>query len=93
MGDENVLLRVHRDIDQLIQDGYEQVSRKYRRLARLPDGMNGIEAMRTVDPGFVRLKMEHLEQECAEMFLRVYSAEKVELTVEEFEEFLRKRDE
>ena len=30
---------------QLIEEGWYQVSRKYRTLARLPDGMTGVEAL------------------------------------------------
>lgn len=30
---------------QLLEEGWHQVSRRYRTLARLPDGMNGVEAL------------------------------------------------
>ncbi len=36
--------------EQLIKEGYYQISRKYRTLAKLPEGMTGKQALRSVTP-------------------------------------------
>ena len=85
------LPRVHRDVRELIRNGYTQTSRRFRRLAKLPDGMSGIEAMQTVDPTWIKERMSRLEADAAELFCRVHSAEKIELTDVEFAIYLQLR--
>lgn len=77
-------------VDDLIAAGYQQVSRKHRLLARVPTGLTGLEALRTVDP-FMADRMEKaVHDQAADYYRRVHSKEQVELTREEFEEYLTK---
>ena len=79
-----------RDIDKLIEDGYEQVSRKYRTVARLPPGKTGLEALREVDPRLADQFLKNANEMAKHQYLRCYDSDKIELTYEEFSEFLIK---
>jgi hypothetical protein len=59
---------------ELIAAGYEQVSAKYRHVARLPEGMTGIEALAMHDPGELRRIQDEIERRCAATFRRVFSS-------------------
>lgn len=85
--DETVSARVR----NLIQQGYEQTSRKYRHLARLPEGMNGLDALRRLDPTLVSRWEENLEKMAADHYRRIYSKQ-VTLTIEEFTEYRKQLD-
>jgi hypothetical protein len=76
-------------ISDLIKRGYRQVSRKYRRVAALPEGKTGIQAIRDADPSYYKGVVARIEESCADQYLRVYAKDKLELTREEFAEFLR----
>lgn len=78
-------------MNKYVAAGYEQVSRKFRRIARLPPGETGRQALERVDSQYVRDVEAQIERTCAEMYRRVYAEREgnmVELTVEEFAEFL-----
>lgn len=76
---------------KLVEDGYEQISRKYRTLARLPEGMTGIEALRSADPFLAQRFLDNAERAAKEQYMRVYSKaeDRAELTVEEFNAYLK----
>ena len=72
---------------KLILQGYRQVSHKYRMVAKLPDGMDGIQAMALVDPEYEADIRRGIETRAADQYRRVYSKEKLELSEEEFKAF------
>jgi hypothetical protein len=78
-------------VEQLIAEGFEQVSRRYRRLARLPYGKTGLEALAEVDPELAAHMLDSVNRRAAEQYMRVYAKddEKIELNAEEFDEYLR----
>lgn len=69
---------------QLFDQGYRQVSRKYRTLARLPEGKTGLEALRR----FITIDGIS-EPEAGDHFLRVHSRDKVQLDRFVFAEFCK----
>lgn len=78
-------------VPSLIAQGYEQVSRKRRTIARLPEGKTGLEALAAVDPTHVANLRTSMENHAAEFFRRIYAEHAgltVVLTEEEFSEFL-----
>ena len=79
-------------IDDLIAAGFQQVSRKYRMLARLPPGMTGLEALATVDPQLAAHMLLNANRQAAEQYMRVYAKgpDQVTLTEHEFDEYLGK---
>lgn len=83
-----------RNIDQLIAQGYIQVSRRYRIVARLPEGKTGLEALREVDPRLVQEMLDRVERDATDMYLRVHAtpAEKLNLSETEFEAFLERKN-
>lgn len=76
----------------LIAQGYEQVSRKYRRLARLPLGMTGLEALRQADPELASHLERNLEETAKFMYLRIHAKDFVVLTPEEFAAWREMKD-
>lgn len=78
-------------VKTLIDSGFQQISRKYRMLARVPEGMTGVEAMRRASPAFVANLEANMERMCADQYMRCYARadEKIELSIEEFTEFLK----
>lgn len=68
---------------ELVAQGYYQVSRRYRLVARLPPGYTGRKALREKNP---KLASEMSEAHCRDHFLRVY-AEHLELDAETFVAF------
>lgn len=80
-------------IDELLQQGAQQVSRKYRIVARLPVGMTGLDALRERSPERYADVMRRAEQWAADEYRRDVACrhgDYFELTVEEFNEFLEK---
>lgn len=79
--------------EELIDEGYFQISRKYRMLAKLPDGQTGIQALieahqkRTyVRPDLIRWAYGLGEYHCGDSYLRGF-APAIEVDKETFDEF------
>jgi hypothetical protein len=79
-------------VDALIVAGFEQVSRKYRTLARLPAGKTGLEALAEVDAALAARFLQNANEHAAEQYRRCFARHenKVELTIDEFNEYLEK---
>lgn len=80
-------------IDELLQQGVAQLSRKFRHVARLPPGMTGLEALRERAPNRYAEVMRRAEQWAADEYrhyVAQYHDDSFTLTVEEFSEFLTK---
>lgn len=79
-------------IDEIIEAGFEQVSRKYRTLARLPPGKTGLEALAEVDPGLARNFLDQANEAAARHYRAMYAKRenKIVLSIEEFKEYLLK---
>lgn len=74
----------------LVAEGWVQISRRHRMVARLPKGKTGLQALQERDLGAYKRLMERVEREAASTFLRVYSnreGERRELTLPEFAAF------
>jgi hypothetical protein len=69
---------------QLIDEGYIQVSAKNRRLARLPDGKNGYEALKEVSPDTADRFYELFLRSCAAQYLRCHGRDHLQVTPEVF---------
>lgn len=79
---------IQKKVQGLIDQGYMQVSHKYRSLAKLPEGMTGLEALAKFAPDFHKDLVRRMEAQARSQFLRVYSKEEsIELTQEEFAVF------
>lgn len=80
-------------VDELLAQGGQQMSRKYRHVARLPPNMTALEALRTRAPEHYASVMRRAEEWAAHEY-RLYVAGKFgdsfTLSVEEFNEFLVK---
>lgn len=76
--------------ERLVSEGWEQISRKYRMLARLPPGLTGLEALREHDHKLVDRFLAVAEDNARFQYLRVYAPEehRIELTREEFAAYL-----
>ena len=77
-------------VQELIDQGYESTSNKYRTVARLPPGKTGVEALREVSPHDYALIVYRIEQQCASAYRRIYAqrnGDQIELSVEEFRQF------
>lgn len=74
---------------ELIRKGYKQTSSKYRHVARLPEGMNGIEALQEVAPEVYARFLAQVEQMAAATYLRIYARpeDRETLTPAEFKAF------
>lgn len=83
--------RARAKAQRLIDEGWEQTSRKYRAVARLPAGKTGLQALLEVDPLRVLRLLENAEMWAADEFRRVHSHEengmRQELTNVEFHAF------
>ncbi len=55
----NPPLDIQARVEQLFNDGYLQTSRKFRGVARLPDGKTGIEALNEAELANVNLPSDH----------------------------------
>ena len=77
------------DKKDLYKQGFRQVSRKYRMVARLPEGKTGLEALAEVDPRLAKDMLDRMNNAAAEQYLRCYAKPPYVLTlsVEEFDEF------
>jgi hypothetical protein len=75
----------------LFNKGAIQLSRKYHIIAVPPEGKTGRDLLHAVDPEYVRRREEELEKDYMNYYLSVYhsSDERIELTEEEFDEFLQ----
>lgn len=76
-------------VKQLKADGFIQTSRKYRRLAKSPQGeQSAIEWLKTHDPErykYIEDKvLQRIEEECRSLLIQTYP-ETVTLTPEQFE--------
>lgn len=81
------------DLDEraqwIIDQGFKQVSRRYRTVTRLPPGMTGLEALRSWSQMQYDQLMERMQYQAADTYRRMCpTAEKLELSVEEFNAFL-----
>jgi hypothetical protein len=81
------------DVDEraqwIIDQGFKQVSRRYRTVTRIPPGMTGLEALRSWSPEQYDQFMTGVQRQAADMYRRMCpTAEKLELGVEEFNAFL-----
>lgn len=76
--------------EQLVAAGYMQISRAYRRVARLPPGKTAIEAIKEGHPRLYQQLVEDMEESAKRNYLRL-CAEKdgngLELTEELFKQF------
>jgi hypothetical protein len=79
-------------VDELIAAGFQQVSRKYRRLARTPANKTALEALAEVAPEYARQILAHAEDRAARHFRAVHASgeDRIELSAEEFKEYLGK---
>jgi hypothetical protein len=79
-------------VDDLITRECIQLSRKYRTVGIIPKGESGLSALRKADESAWRRIMERAEGQAREEFLRLSSSRqhRIELTVDEFNEYLRK---
>ena len=73
---------------KLVSQGYRQISRKYRMVARVPFGMTGRQALDQVAPGVYNSRMN--EWHCADQYRRCYAKgdDVLELNYKVFREFL-----
>lgn len=55
---------------RLAQEGWKQISRKHRMIARVPPGMTGMEALAMIDPEAVEQLKRLMESEAADMVRR-----------------------
>jgi hypothetical protein len=72
---------------ELLAKGYQQISRKYRHVARLPEGKTGLQALMEVDPLLAKRMLDSAESYAKEHYLRVHAKDKLTLSEEEFEAF------
>lgn len=72
---------------ELAEQGYKQVSSKYRMVGKLPDGMTGIQALATVDPELAKRMQQTADASAEHQYLRVYDKATLKLTEEEFQDF------
>lgn len=80
-------------IDRLVSGGFEEVSPRKTTVARVPPGMTALEALREVDPDYAKELLEEAENAAAFEY-RLNHAKgmnRKDLTLEEFNEFLKKR--
>lgn len=70
--------------ESLLEQGYRPTSNKFRLASRLPEGKTGIQALEEVAPELVQGWREAMEQDATDQFLRVYSREKLSLTIPVF---------
>jgi hypothetical protein len=78
------------DVKELIAQGYQQTSSRYRTVARLPPGKTAVEALRDCDPNAYKQIIKRIEQQCASAYRRLYAeknGDQVELSLEEFAAF------
>lgn len=67
---------IEEEAQELIDQGYFQVSRKYGTVAKMPDGMTPFEALQAADPYFAQTEWERFQDHVRGHYLRVYSKEK-----------------
>jgi hypothetical protein len=76
----------------LIATGFKQVSRKYRKLARIPAGKTGLEALAEVAPDLAAHFLAQAQERAADHYRSRYATgeDAVELSDEDFKEYLAK---
>lgn len=79
-----------KDVQGLINQGYKQISAKYRLLARLPSGRKALQALLEEDPMAARAFIAQFERMVEGYYLRKCSTDRVELNQEEFQEFKKR---
>lgn len=81
--------------EKCFREGYEVTSRRYRSLARLPEGKTGIEALIEVDSGVgVHCRTHGLEEDAADFYRRCYAYKaglQTQLDLRTFKHFLKLR--
>jgi len=77
------------NVRKLIAQGYVQVSRRHRTLARLPAGLTGRQALDAAAPG--RYPPQMPEESCADQYRRVYAGgnDVLKLSRDDFADYLR----
>jgi hypothetical protein len=83
------------DVEQLVRDGWQQVSRKFCTIARLPPGLTGRQALATRDVEMASRVDKHghfihSESDCAGFYLRVFGhadGNWMELRLDDFKRF------
>jgi hypothetical protein len=85
--------QIHKKVADLIAAGYKQTSRRYRMLARIPPGKTGLEALAEFDSHLAEHFLENANRAAASQYMSCYAKgdDKLELTEEEFNEFLRQK--
>jgi len=82
--------KAHMTVEEMIAQGYQQTSSKYRIIARLPPGKTAVEALRDVSPHDYAMIVARIEQQCASTYRRTYAAKEgneLVLSPEEFAAF------
>jgi len=79
-------------VDDLITAGFQQVSRKYRLLARTPANKTPLEALAEVEPAYAKHILAQANDRAARHYMAVHARgeDKVELSYGEFVEYLKK---
>lgn len=68
---------------ELIDQGYFQVSRKFGYLAKIPDGKTPWEAMQEAHPYDARMMWEAFQDHVRAQYLRVYAPKECKLVIDE----------
>lgn len=82
---------VNNNVKELFERGAIQLSRKYRTVAVMPEGKTGMECLQEHYPEEAKHLLERIEENAKDQFLRLHSSTHVELTREEFNEWLQLR--
>ncbi len=87
-----------RKIAGMLEDGWVQLSRKFRMVGNLPQGKTGIEMIREVDPARAAQEQLKFDRQMKDTYLRTYATRQQgspciqELTESEFNEFLKQKN-
>ena len=65
----------------LVMEGWEGTSNKHRTIARMPEGLTGLETLKQFEPEAYRIIMEYAERNASSLYRRVYAREKDKLTL------------
>lgn len=81
-------------VDELLKRGAQQISRKHRTVAVLPEGMTGLDALERYCPEEFERLMQRIEDSAADSYRRSPAAyrngHQINLTVDQFQEFLQR---
>jgi hypothetical protein len=73
-----------------VSQGYRQISRSHRLIARLPENVTALEAIARLDPEMHRRMLELVEQRAADYYRRMYAKQEgneLALMADEFDAF------